>query len=116
MASGHVNRAKRPNTWLHRPMLQNVNMPNGNCPRCAARCFRDVMEAEPWGRFSGTKAWTRRLVPRVATPIVTHPQGTAPVLPRFAALSFAVSISGTPAMAGCRFGPKIPWNFCQPLD
>src|SRR6266436_10277310 len=24
MASGHVNRAKRPNTWLHRPMLQNV--------------------------------------------------------------------------------------------
>jgi hypothetical protein len=24
MASGHVNRANRPNTWLHRPMLQNV--------------------------------------------------------------------------------------------
>jgi len=24
MASGHVNRNKRPNTWLHRPMLQNV--------------------------------------------------------------------------------------------
>jgi hypothetical protein len=23
MASGHVNRIKRPNTWLHRPMLQN---------------------------------------------------------------------------------------------
>jgi hypothetical protein len=22
MASGHVNRIKRPNTWLHRPMLQ----------------------------------------------------------------------------------------------
>jgi hypothetical protein len=22
MASGHVNRANRPNTWLHRPMLQ----------------------------------------------------------------------------------------------
>jgi hypothetical protein len=22
MASGHVNRAKRPNTWLHRPSLQ----------------------------------------------------------------------------------------------
>jgi hypothetical protein len=22
MASGHVNRTKRPNTWLHRPMLQ----------------------------------------------------------------------------------------------
>jgi hypothetical protein len=24
MASGYVNRVKRPNTWLHRPMLQNV--------------------------------------------------------------------------------------------
>jgi hypothetical protein len=24
MASGHVNRIKRPNTWLHRPMLHNV--------------------------------------------------------------------------------------------
>ena len=24
MASGHVNRIKRPNTWLHRPMLQNA--------------------------------------------------------------------------------------------
>ena len=24
MASGHVNRIRRPNTWLHRPMLQNV--------------------------------------------------------------------------------------------
>jgi hypothetical protein len=22
MASGHVNRANRPNTWLHRPRLQ----------------------------------------------------------------------------------------------
>jgi hypothetical protein len=24
MASGHVNRTQRPNTWLHRPSLQNV--------------------------------------------------------------------------------------------
>jgi len=24
MASGHVNRVKRPDTWLHRPMLRNV--------------------------------------------------------------------------------------------
>ena len=24
MASGHVNRVNRPNTWLHRPILQNV--------------------------------------------------------------------------------------------
>ena len=24
MASGHMNRVKRPDTWLHRPMLRNV--------------------------------------------------------------------------------------------
>jgi hypothetical protein len=30
MASGHVNRINRPNTWLHRPMLQNVKKPLAN--------------------------------------------------------------------------------------
>ena len=30
MASGHVNRIKRPNTWLHRPMLQNVKKIRAN--------------------------------------------------------------------------------------
>ena len=36
MASGHVNRTKRPNTWLHRPMLQNVKkaLANPERPRC----------------------------------------------------------------------------------
>jgi hypothetical protein len=31
MASGHVSRIERPNTWLHRPMLQNVKklLPTG---------------------------------------------------------------------------------------
>ena len=27
MASGHVNRINRPNTWLHRPMLQIAEIP-----------------------------------------------------------------------------------------
>jgi hypothetical protein len=27
MASGHVNRANRPNTWLPRPMLQSEDSP-----------------------------------------------------------------------------------------
>jgi hypothetical protein len=27
MASGHVNRIKRPNTWLHRPTLQREDSP-----------------------------------------------------------------------------------------
>src|ERR1700687_5993601 len=38
MASGHVNRIKRPNTWLHRPMLQNVKklLPTRSRPNLAA--------------------------------------------------------------------------------
>jgi hypothetical protein len=37
MASGHVNRIKRPNTWLHRPMLQNVKklLPTRSRPHMA---------------------------------------------------------------------------------
>ena len=27
MASGHVNRTQRPNTWLHRPSLQREDFP-----------------------------------------------------------------------------------------
>jgi hypothetical protein len=43
MASGHVNRVKRPNTWLHRPMLQNVKKvlanpePSTHDPRTSTR-------------------------------------------------------------------------------
>jgi hypothetical protein len=28
MASGHVNRTQRPNTWLHRPSLQREDHPS----------------------------------------------------------------------------------------
>ena len=37
MASGHVNRIKRPNTWLHRPMLQNVKKALANPEPCRGR-------------------------------------------------------------------------------
>jgi hypothetical protein len=48
MASGHVNRVKRPNTWLHRPMLQNVKKVLANpepsthdpgCVKTPLRCY-----------------------------------------------------------------------------
>jgi len=44
MASGHVNRIKRPNTWLHRPMLQNVKKALAN----------------PEPSTHGTSVWTGR--------------------------------------------------------
>jgi hypothetical protein len=40
MASGHVNRIQRPNTWLHRPMLQNVNKALANSEPSTNRTYR----------------------------------------------------------------------------
>ena len=40
MASGHVNRIKRPHTWLHRPMLQNVKKALANRSRPHMALFR----------------------------------------------------------------------------
>jgi hypothetical protein len=42
MASGHVNRVKRPNTWLHRPMLQNVKKALANPEPDPSRQIRQV--------------------------------------------------------------------------
>jgi hypothetical protein len=47
MASGHVNRIKRPDTWLHRPMLQNVKKvlanpePSTHDPSRKSRLWRE---------------------------------------------------------------------------
>jgi hypothetical protein len=40
MASGHVNRVNRPNTWLHRPMLQNVKKVLANSEPSTHGTFR----------------------------------------------------------------------------
>jgi hypothetical protein len=49
MASGHVNRIKRPNTWLHRPMLQNVKKALANSEPCIQRSARCAL----FGRYEG---------------------------------------------------------------
>jgi hypothetical protein len=53
MASGHVNRANRPNTWLLRPMLQTVKKalanpePSTHGPsRHSLFCSKSVGEAD----------------------------------------------------------------------
>ena len=43
MASGHVNRARRPNTWLHRPA-----------------CDVKILLANPEPSTHGTSVWTGR--------------------------------------------------------
>ena len=40
MASGHVNRVNRPDTWLHRPMLQNVKKALANSEPSTHGTFR----------------------------------------------------------------------------
>ena len=45
MASGHVNRIKRPNTWLHRPMLQNVKKALANPEPSTHGTFRTCRDS-----------------------------------------------------------------------
>ena len=53
MASGHVNRIKRPNTWPHRPMLQNVKKALANPEPSTHGHFSDVLrqssDVRCWG-------------------------------------------------------------------
>jgi hypothetical protein len=68
MASGHVNRIKRPNTWLHRPMLQNVKKALANPEPSTHGTFRtrradltmSVCEGRPEVacRLSNRREWT----------------------------------------------------------
>ena len=60
MASGHVNRIKRANTWLHRPMLQNVKKalansepsPHGTKRTCRRGRVMSVMRGKAENIFS----------------------------------------------------------------
>jgi hypothetical protein len=46
MASGHVNRVNRPDTWLHRPMLQNVKKVLANPEPSTHGTFRTSCDVE----------------------------------------------------------------------
>jgi hypothetical protein len=56
MASGHMNRVKRPDTWLHRPMLRNVKKvlanpePSTHDPGCVSTSSTRTGHAQ--GRIS----------------------------------------------------------------
>ena len=47
MASGHVSRIERPNTWLHRPMLQNVKKVLANPEPSTHDPLADVSRSQP---------------------------------------------------------------------
>jgi hypothetical protein len=48
MASGHVNRTNRPNTWPHRPSLRREESP---CQSGAVHTWH-MAEYSPWGGLS----------------------------------------------------------------
>src|SRR5271156_1989400 len=58
MASGHMNRANRPNTWLHRPTLQREESP---CQLGAVHTWHitSILERPPNGRFSNRPFWVK---------------------------------------------------------
>jgi hypothetical protein len=53
MASGHVNRIQRPNTWLHRPMLQNVKKALANSEPSTHGTFRTYQRNQTVSAFTG---------------------------------------------------------------
>ena len=53
MASGHVNRIKRPNTWLYRPMLQNVKKALANPEPSTHGTFRTCAGSLPMSAVGG---------------------------------------------------------------
>ena len=58
MASGHLNRISRPNTWLHRPLLltRRKLLPTRSCPHMTqsgtdwlvVRCSKPVQSGRQW--------------------------------------------------------------------
>src|ERR1700739_3992370 len=52
MASGHVNRANRPNTWPHRPLLADVNKSLANSEPSTHGPLRHIAPPRGLGRFS----------------------------------------------------------------
>jgi len=61
MASGHGNRIKRPNTWLHRPMLQNMKKALAN------------PEPSTHGTYIDDEQRVRKLVSYLHSPIAVGP-------------------------------------------
>ena len=59
MASGHVNRTKRPNTWLHRPMLQNVKKALANPEPSTHGTFETCRPSLSDVRFQGKTGSSR---------------------------------------------------------
>ncbi len=53
MASGHVNRIYRPNTWLHRPILQNVKKALANSEPSTHGTFRTWRDVRLESAFGG---------------------------------------------------------------
>jgi hypothetical protein len=68
MASGHMNRVKRPDTWLHRPMLQNVKKvlanpePSTHGTKRGATCTRAVPSAYLAQRVPGPEPSYRQIL------------------------------------------------------
>ena len=61
MASGHVNRIKRPNTWLHRPMLQNVKKALANPEPSTHGTFRTCRAALTMSSVDGSRVARAKL-------------------------------------------------------
>jgi hypothetical protein len=71
MASGHVNRPNRPNTWLHRPSCKREENP---CQRGAVHTWHnsDLPRRLSFGRFGGRSRHQSAVAPAIAIFVSTR--------------------------------------------
>jgi hypothetical protein len=67
MASGHVSRANRPNTWLHRPMLlrRKKSLPTRSRPHMADSVEKGrarVRSSRPFNLIRAVPIWPKPLL------------------------------------------------------
>jgi hypothetical protein len=62
MASGHVNRVNRPNTWLHRPMLQTFKKVLANSEPSTHGGKADMIATPPSASQESEPAWIIHIV------------------------------------------------------
>ena len=71
MASGHVNRTQRPNTWLHRPRLRREESPCqlGAVHTWPQACFRAYSRANRAAKIAGSRLVGIKLGNNVSTAV-----------------------------------------------
>ena len=96
MASGHANRANRPNTWLHRPHLRREDSP---CQLGAVHTWH-IPDPANWREEFRLRAYSRSPNPLPARPLGAT-NGHSAQVNRPAAPPIACQLRENPSLKNC---------------